>query len=122
MTHIIAKSSHKNPCVGCGACCAYFRVSFHWSECKSSHGNVDDDKTSQVTPHRVAMKGTEGKNPRCVNLSGTVGVDSSCSDYTSRPTPCRDFDASYEKNIQSEGCDKARISHGLTPLTISDWQ
>ncbi|HOC10952.1 MAG TPA: YkgJ family cysteine cluster protein, partial [Thermomonas sp.] len=21
-----------HPCLSCGACCAYFRVSFHWSE------------------------------------------------------------------------------------------
>ncbi|RBD09468.1 YkgJ family cysteine cluster protein, partial [Xanthomonas oryzae pv. oryzae] len=21
-----------HPCLTCGACCAYFRVSFHWSE------------------------------------------------------------------------------------------
>ncbi|RBD00840.1 YkgJ family cysteine cluster protein, partial [Xanthomonas oryzae pv. oryzae] len=27
-----------HPCLTCGACCAYFRVSFHWSEADPALG------------------------------------------------------------------------------------
>ncbi|MEG6657786.1 YkgJ family cysteine cluster protein, partial [Pseudomonas aeruginosa] len=27
--------STDNPCLTCGACCAHFRVSFYWGECRS---------------------------------------------------------------------------------------
>ncbi|MEG0249014.1 MAG: YkgJ family cysteine cluster protein, partial [Pseudomonas sp.] len=30
--------SEYNPCLDCGACCGYFRVSFFWGECQSAGG------------------------------------------------------------------------------------
>lgn len=115
------KVSNKNPCVGCGACCAFFRVSFHWLECESAGGTVPDDDIEQLNHHMVAMKGTNKSNPRCVNLSGVIGKDSQCSKYETRSTSCRGFDASYENGVHEERCDKARIKHGLKPLTANDW-
>lgn len=123
MTVIIATSKEKNPCVGCGACCAFFRVSFHWMECKSAGGTgtVPDENTEQVNFHHVAMKGTTGANPRCIKLEGELGKDAKCSDYDNRPTPCRDFDASWQFGEHEPRCDKARLSHNLPLLTKDDW-
>lgn len=86
MTDIIVTSKEKNPCVGCGACCAFFRVSFHWLEAQSAGGTVPDEDTVAITqPHLIAMKGIDTANdPRCVNLVGTIGKDSQCSKYETR--------------------------------------
>lgn len=65
----------KNPCVGCGACCSHFRVSFFWGECESSGGTVPDEKVIQISSSYVCMKGTEKKPSRCSELCGTVGDD-----------------------------------------------
>lgn len=40
ITHIIKTDPENNPCVSCGACCAYFRVSFYWAESESGGGTV----------------------------------------------------------------------------------
>ncbi|HAW39296.1 MAG TPA: YkgJ family cysteine cluster protein, partial [Pseudomonas sp.] len=50
-----------NPCLTCGACCAYFRVSFYFGECVSAGGAVPDHLTVQVSPFHVAMLGTDSK-------------------------------------------------------------
>lgn len=113
----------KNPCISCGACCAFFRVSFYHGETKSVGGMVPDDLVIQINSVYVAMRGTETKTPRCVKLTGDVGKDASCSLYIDRPSPCREFPASYENGLgeKEERCDKARIAHGLKPLLVSDW-
>lgn len=114
-----------NPCIGCGACCSYFRVSFYQGEMSSVGGVVPDEKVVPINMFYVAMKGTEVKhNKRCELLAGKVGCDASCSAYENRPSPCREFSASYENGIgeYEERCDKARLSHGLKPLTIKDWE
>ena len=100
-----------NPCESCGACCAQFRVSFYWSE-SDAHpgGRVPASLTVPVTPHLIAMRGTEGASPRCAALEGEVGRTVSCSIYARRPTPCRDFMAGDER------CNSARQSLGLPPL------
>jgi Fe-S-cluster containining protein len=79
-----------NPCTTCGACCAQFRVSFYWSE-SDAHpgGRVPAAFTVAVTPHRLAMRGTEGRSPRCAALEGEVGEPVRCTIYEQRPTPCR---------------------------------
>lgn len=111
----------KNPCVGCGACCSHFRVSFFWGECESSGGTVPDEKVIQISSSYVCMKGTEKKPSRCSELCGTVGDNASCGMYAKRSTSCRDFEASFSDGIKDERCDQARIAHGLKPLTIEDW-
>lgn len=68
-----------NPCLTCGACCAYFRVSFFWGECTSSGGTVPEQLVVQVSPYHVAMQGTEAKPARCVGLLGEVGCGVRCA-------------------------------------------
>ncbi|ENJ4382725.1 YkgJ family cysteine cluster protein, partial [Salmonella enterica] len=38
-----------NPCMTCGACCAYFRVSFYWAEGDDASGRVPASLTEPVT-------------------------------------------------------------------------
>lgn len=95
-------------CRACGACCAAFRVSFHWLETASL--GLSDALVEPVTPHRVAMRGTHAKAPRCVALDGTVGVGVRCTVYAARPSPCREVQPGDER------CTTARARHGLTAL------
>lgn len=105
-----------HPCLECGACCAHYRVSFYWREEVPEHLTVDQ------SDFRKAMKGTAEKSPRkCIALSGQIGKRASCTIYENRPTPCRDFQASYEDGVQNKRCDEARAAHGLRPLTPGDW-
>ncbi|WP_312600676.1 YkgJ family cysteine cluster protein [Pseudomonas luteola] len=109
--------STDNPCLNCGACCAFFRVSFYWGECRSAGGLVPDELTVGVTPHHVAMVGTDTKPARCVSLLGDVGCGTRCTMYESRPSPCREFEASWINGEHNERCDAARAAYGLPPLT-----
>jgi uncharacterized protein len=107
----------RNPCLDCGACCASYRVSFHWSEAEASVGGVTPaELTAKISAHRVAMRGTDSKSPRCVALDGTVGATVSCSIHPQRPSPCRDFEASWSNGVHNVRCDEARATHGLLPL------
>ncbi|MCC3701479.1 YkgJ family cysteine cluster protein [Rouxiella badensis] len=106
-----------NPCVSCGACCAYFRVSFYWAESEEAGGVVPQALTEQVTPFLSCMQGTNvPKSPRCVALDGEIGKSVSCSIYLNRPTPCREFDQSGLNDVANEACDRARARYGLPPL------
>jgi hypothetical protein len=110
-----------HPCLKCGACCAAFRVSFHWSEVLSESHQVPAELTTNITPHLNAMKGTDQVGPHCIALSGTVGDHVSCQIYERRPSTCRNFKASYENGMNSPHCDRARSIRGLAPLTAEDW-
>lgn len=119
---VVPSGQERNPCVGCGACCSFFRASFHWLECESAGGTVPDDTVEQISPHLVAMKGTAQSNPRCINLRGEIGKNGFCGGYATRSSSCRDgFPGSYQFGEKNERCDKARAKHGLRPLTIEDW-
>ncbi|WP_447592337.1 YkgJ family cysteine cluster protein [Aquipseudomonas campi] len=106
-----------SPCLSCGACCAYFRVSFYWGECQSAGGSVPDQLVEQVSPIHVAMQGTCSKPARCVGLLGDVGGAVRCTLYAQRSSTCREFDASWENGVANPHCDAARAAHGLPPLT-----
>ncbi|QLF91890.1 YkgJ family cysteine cluster protein [Pseudomonas sp. ABC1] len=108
--------STNNPCLTCGACCAYFRVSFFWGECVSAGGHVPDHLTVQVSPFHVAMRGTEGKPARCTSLMGDVGCGVRCNAYEQRSSTCREFQSSWEDGQYNPDCDAARAAHGLPPL------
>ncbi|PUA17930.1 YkgJ family cysteine cluster protein [Glaciimonas sp. PCH181] len=111
-----------HPCLRCGACCAHFRVAFHWMEADAEGGGVvPSEFTVKLDPHRVAMHGTEGAKPRCLSLLGEVGKDASCGIYLQRPSPCHDLQPAWENGEASPQCDRARIAHGLEPLTVGDW-
>jgi Fe-S-cluster containining protein len=112
-------SENLNPCVSCGACCAYFRVSFYWAEAEDGGGMVPSSLTEQVTPFLSCMQGTNSKTPRCVALEGEIGQSVSCSIYLNRPSPCREFDMSGEHGIHSETCDRARARYGLPALPVN---
>lgn len=112
-------SSH--PCQKCGACCALYRVSFHWSETLSESHNVPPDSTVSVSPHHLAMKGTNAAKPYCQALEGIIGESVSCRIYAHRPSCCREFSASFENGIENKTCAEARLAKGLTPLTLADW-
>lgn len=111
-----------NPCVRCGACCAFFRASFYYGECDdvAEHG-VPVEMTVDIGPFRRAMLGTDQRQPRCVALSGDIGVQVGCTIYEKRSTICRAFPASYVDGTRNIDCDRARLAHGLPPLTPEDW-
>lgn len=111
-----------HPCLSCGACCACFRVAFHWSEAQPF--NPDGPPEALVVPlrrHEVAMRGTDGPNPRCAALAGAIGINGHCSIYPQRPSVCREVEPSWEFGRHSPQCDKGRLAFGLRPLTPEDW-
>lgn len=118
------RGEQKHPCLHCGACCAYFRVSFYWREAERPDTKNPVPKTLTVEEdslHRC-MKGTEKKyRPRCQALKGEIGQAVACEIYSRRPSPCRKFEASFERGIKNERCDEARLAYGLKPLTRGDW-
>ncbi len=112
----------RHPCLACGACCAYFRVSFYWSEADdATPGGVPAALTARLTPHLRVMRGTEGRAPRCVALDGVIGVETRCLIHPQRPGACRDFAPSYEDGQPNPRCDAARAAYGLSPLRPDDW-
>lgn len=117
----ITASRATHPCLACGACCAAFRVAFHWSEC-APNGVVPEDAVVRWDAHRVALRGTDSRMPRCAQLDGSVGQGTFCRIYARRPTPCRDMRAAWEDGAPSDQCDRARAAYGLAPLSASDWR
>lgn len=117
-------SSNPHPCISCGACCASFRVAFYWREAeKGSAFEVPTHLTVDLDANTRCMKGTESKHkPCCSSLRGHIGERAWCSIYESRPSPCREFKASYENGFQNIRCDDARAKHGLKPLNKRDWK
>jgi len=113
-----------HPCLNCGACCAFFRVSFYWQETEKgfSENPVPVEATIPVNNYFLCMRGTDRKPSRCGSLDGELGKEVSCSIYSNRPSSCRDFEASYENGTRNLRCDEARFSLGLRPLSPEDWR
>jgi Fe-S-cluster containining protein len=78
---------------------------------------VPDEQVVQISPHRVAMQGTESKPARCTALLGEVGKATRCTLYAQRSSACREFEASWADGQHNPRCDDARRAHGLPPLT-----
>ncbi|MDD3355207.1 YkgJ family cysteine cluster protein [Zoogloea sp.] len=97
-----------NPCLDCGACCAYFRISFYWSEAEAN--GLPPELTEKVNPWLSCMAGTSQRRPRCIALGGEIGQTVACTVYAQRPEACREVQAGDEK------CERARLHHGLPPL------
>ncbi|GDS99982.1 hypothetical protein BvCmsOUP014_00648 [Escherichia coli] len=110
------KMNNPNPCMTCGACCAFFRVSFYWAEADDAGGKVPVSLTEQISPFHRCMRGTSQKNPRCVALAGTPGENAYCSVYKNRPSTCREFAMSGENGIANEACNRARAKYGLPEI------
>ena len=112
----------RHPCLACGACCAHYRVAFHWSETEADLAGTPAALTEALDPHRLVMRGTYGGAAiRCVALTGTIGEAAACSIYAQRPSPCRDLVASWEHGAPNPQCDRARAAHGLAPLRPEDF-
>jgi Fe-S-cluster containining protein len=111
-----------HPCLSCGACCAHFRVAFHWSEAEPAlGGTVPAELTESLRVHELAMRGTSQSNPRCVALDADIGRRSRCTIHARRPSVCAAVEASLESGQRSAQCDRSRLAHGLHPLTEADW-
>ena len=112
----------EHPCLTCGACCAFFRVSFHWSEADPAlGGQVPFELTEPLRTHERVMRGTSEKAPRCVALDADIGRYSRCTIHDRRPSACALVSASWEFGAASAQCDKSRLAHGLPMLTPADW-
>lgn len=111
-----------HPCLTCGACCAHYRVSLHWSEADPAlGGRTPVALTEPCGPHQLAMRGTWQARPHCIALTGVVGEQVGCSIYADRPAPCSDLQAAWEHGQPSSQCDRARQAYGLEPLTPASW-
>ena len=82
----------EDACLSCGACCAFFRVSFYWAEGIS----MPEHYTEPVTAVYSCMAGTNQASPRCIALQGS----SSCK----------------EVQIADDQCNKARRAHNMIPF------
>ena len=98
-------------CQTCGACCASFRVDFSSCELDDAGGQVPSGLAVQVNGNTWRMRGTDHVPSRCAALTGRVGEQVACGIYEWRPSPCREF------HEGSDACARARIRHGLPPLT-----
>ena len=109
--------TERNPCLNCGACCALFKVAFEQTETDANAGGkVPVHYTVNIDQFRCAMLGTERVHKRCAALQGSVGNAVSCSIYSRRPSCCRNFRGSWEKDIVNPVCDRARVTYGLHPF------
>lgn len=105
------------PCLSCGACCAYYRVSFYWSEADPSvGGRVPEAMTERLDPYKLVMKGTNCPQPRCTALSGEIGALVQCSIYPVRSSVCREFPEADTEEERLQLCNRARAAHNLLPL------
>lgn len=103
---MLSQISAQDACLSCGACCAFFRVSFYWAEGEGMPSEV----VEELTPVYSCMKGTNQQNPHCVMLSGEIGQHVSCSMYEHRSSSCK------EVQTGDEQCNKARHAYGLIAL------
>lgn len=114
--------SSQNPCLTCGACCAFYRASFYWTEGDDvTPGGVPVDMTEKMNDFRRVMKGTNTNRPRCIALLGIIGGQVSCAIYDKRASICREFEVSWENGNHNERCDKARQFYGLEPINPETW-
>jgi hypothetical protein len=106
-----------NPCVACGACCAFYRASFYWAEADDAPGGtVPVELTEKLNDFRRVMRGTNQPKPRCVALLGEIGRSVRCSIYERRASVCREFPVSWEQGVPNGQCDAARAAWGLPAL------
>lgn len=102
----------QDACTSCGACCAFFRVSFYWAEGEA----IPDQLIEPLTSVYSCMAGTNAKQPRCMALDGEIGQQVACSIYAQRSSSCK------EVEVGDSQCFKARTAYGLIPLIEIDPQ
>lgn len=106
MTDAARTGPSPNPCLGCGACCATYRVSFYWAEGR----HLPEALVEQLNDVMACMAGTNQPAPRCAALEGAVGCGVRCRIYAQRPSPCDELQPGEDR------CNRARARHGLPPL------
>ncbi len=96
---------------------------FYWRDTDPAEGyGTPESMTEDVDDFRKKMKSTGPKHlPRCVALGGKLGKNVGCSIYGNRPSPCRNFQASFENGVRNPRCDKAREVYGMPPLRPEDF-
>ena len=72
-------------CQSCGACCCF---KWSWPVLKRDRSDAANIQPELQHPTLPLMRTS---NDRCVAMRGTVGVQTSCSIYTDRPSACRKF-------------------------------
>lgn len=114
-----------NPCLQCGACCAFYRVSFYWAESDPSQGGiVPESLTEDITPFIRCMKGTNQAHPHCIALRGEIGKRVHCAIYPNRPSVCKAAGVQYTRRGiyfppgEYHRCSKARAAYGMPPLPL----
>lgn len=111
-----------NPCLSCGACCAFYQASFYWSESDdATAGGVPVYLTEKLNDFRRIMIGTNTIPPRCIALKGEIGNNVFCSIYEQRSSVCKEFEPSCINGKANERCDKARAAWGMPPLEPDVW-
>jgi uncharacterized protein len=117
----------ENPCIRCGACCAFFRVSFYWEETSAADSEgIPVELTEKVSDFLQCMQGTNQPHPRCIALQGTIGENVTCQIYNKRSSTCRDFglhDKDGKLFMDGENlirCNEARKAWNLPPLTRAE--
>ena len=109
---MLSQVATSDACINCGACCAYYRVSFYWAE-----GEImPKDMIEPLTAVYSCMKGTNQAQVKCMALQGEIGQQVSCSIYHVRSSTCK------EVQIADEQCNKARLAHNLIPLVLVESQ
>lgn len=119
-TSCVQPTPRENPCITCGACCAFYRASFYWAETEAGGGTVPVAMTEKLNDFRAVMIGSNPPNVRCCALVGTIGQSVGCSIYDLRASVCRDFKVSWEDGVHNPRCDAARAAWGLEPLPKPD--
>jgi Fe-S-cluster containining protein len=89
-------------------------------EADDAGGTVPVGMTENYDSFRRAMMGSNQPNPRCVALTGEIGVAVACSIYERRSSVCREFPVAWESGEPNDKCDRARIAWGLSPLPVPD--
>lgn len=112
-SYVDMETNELNPCLTCGACCDYFRISFYGGEVLS--GFPPEDLTMSLGSHMACMKGTE-HGGRCIALTGQIGQSISCSCYSDRPSVCREYEVWDSNGLVNPRCNKARRKHNLPEL------
>ncbi|WP_151811054.1 YkgJ family cysteine cluster protein [Acinetobacter bereziniae] len=107
---MLSQISAQDACLNCGACCAFFRVSFYWAEGEA----MPSDYVEPLTAVYSCMQGTNQKQPRCIALDGVIGQQVSCTMYEQRSSSCKEVQAGDAQ------CAKARQAHNLIPLIDID--
>lgn len=111
-----------NPCLECGACCAFFRASFYWGESSELQENgVPIELTDKLNDFRLVMKGTNRSQPWCIALKGIIGKAVFCAIHPRRSSICRDFIPSWENGEPNKRCDQSRAIWGMAPLSPNTW-